>query len=99
MSNPLNTQAFEAFGWDPLNPTAPPWAEATSFRFNPLHGDASDFPRSCTNKGLGIGPDGRVTIALELLTPRTITAAYRGYLMHQQIISLRVFGAPSDALD
>jgi len=75
------------------------WAEATKWRMNPNAADANDLPRTATAKGLGIPPDGRVTIAMELLTPRTITAAYRTYLDVHKVIRLRLFGTASDALD
>lgn len=77
-----------------------PWAEATSYRFNPDHvARPNDGPYSATAKGLGIPPDGRVTIALQLLSPYATTASHAALLGQQQIIRLRVWGVASDAVD
>jgi len=83
------------YGWTAVN--IYPWAEATTFRFNP-DGHATHFPASCTNKGLGIPPNAKTTIAMQLITPRSIVGVpYTNYLRTERIFHLRVWGAPSDA--
>lgn len=89
-------EAVEAFGW--ASAGVPPWLEATTKRFNPPAANVNDVVRSATEQGIGLSPNTRLTIALELLTPRTITSAYRSFLMQPQVISLRLFGVPSDAI-
>jgi hypothetical protein len=87
----------DAYSWN--SGMGATWLEATSYRFNPPHSIAADYARTSTLKGLGIAPASRVTIAFQLLTPRTVTRAYRSYLLNEQILKVRVFGVPSDALD
>jgi len=77
------------------------WFEATSNRFNPNKTvtDSMDLAIGASAFGLGLAPDRRITIALELLTPRKVTREYaaNGFLQAQKVLKLRVWGTPSDA--
>jgi hypothetical protein len=89
-------------GWGVQGAQNISWYEATSYRFNPnLPADSMDLVIGATPKGLGLAPDRRVTIAMELLTPRKVTRAYYtdGYLQSTKTIKLRVWGTPSDATE
>lgn len=52
-----------------------PWAEATTFRFNP--DVIGGFVATCTDKGLGVPPNEKTTMVLQLLTPRKTEAGNR----------------------
>jgi len=87
-------------GWGVQGAQNISWYEATSNRFNPnMPVDSMDLVIGATKTGLGLAPDRRVTIALELLTPRKVTRTYydMGYLQATKTIKLRVWGTPSDA--
>lgn len=77
-----------------------PWAEATSARFNGNYTvNPGDRPYTSNAKGLGIPPDGRVTIAMQLLSPYKTTSDHAALLENQQVITLRLWGVASDAAD
>jgi len=77
------------------------WYEATSYRFNPETADWANAVPTITPKGLGVEPDQKVKIAMQLLTPRSVTRTYAnaGYLAAPRMLKLHVWGVPSDATE
>jgi hypothetical protein len=81
--------------------TNPSWFEASSNRFDPRTGVLGYTQErgiiGATALGVGLAPDMHSLLAMELLTPHTVTRSHRALLEQQQIIKVQLWGTISDA--